>query len=377
MIKPATYPHSWTRQELETDTSWILELSDEQIADFEQATQAALASGKSMFEMTREDFPIGAAARAALDAVVKGTQDEYGLKLLRGFPVDRHDDDAMRMLWWGIGLQMGVARPQGKQSQFMSDVTNAGGTYRAATGRGYNTNSALDFHADGCDVVGLFCLRTAKSGGSSLISSSMAAHNEMLKTRPDLVEVLYEPFVFSRQGEEAPEEPPYYQTPIFGVKDGRFACRHVRNHIKGALISFPDVAQLSAKQTEALDLFDATLARADLCFHTFLQRGDMQFLNNYVVLHSRTEYEDFPEPERRRHLLRLWLSLPEGQPLPDAFQVAVKDVEPRAVRGGFRGINITPEVEAFEERLAEAHAMRFRIYDDRQQVHRGGATHSA
>jgi phosphoenolpyruvate-protein kinase (PTS system EI component) len=106
-----------------------------------------------------------------------------------------------------------------------------------------------------------------------------------------------------------------------GFKDGRFACRHIRNHITGAQLTFEDVPRLTPLQTEALDMFDALLASEEICYHMDLQQGDFQFLNNHVVLHARTEYEDFPEPERKRHLLRLWLSLPQGQALPDLWAV--------------------------------------------------------
>jgi hypothetical protein len=246
----------------------------------------------------------------------------------------------------------------------MSDVRNAGGVYRAATGRGYNTNARLDFHADGSDLVGLLVVRTAKAGGESLIASSISAHNVMLAKRPDLVKVLYEPFIFSRQGEQAAEEAPYYAAPVFGFEQGRFVCRHIRNHITSAQVSFPEVPRLTAEQTEALDMLDEVLASDELCFRMYFEPGDLQFINNHIVLHARTEYEDYEEPERKRFLLRLWLSLPEGQPLPANFKDVYKDVRPGSVRGGFRGVNITPEIRAFEERIASEHGMHFDIYQD-------------
>jgi hypothetical protein len=114
-----------------------------------------------------------------------------------------------------------------------------------------------------------------------------------------------------------------------------------------------------------LDYFDAVLARPEVCFRMNFEAGDVQLINNHIILHSRTDYVDHEEPERKRHLLRLWLSLPDAQPLPQAWKLAYKDVDARAVRGGFRGVNITPEVEEFEARLARYHHMQFRIYADR------------
>lgn len=372
-IQPS--PGGWTRKDVEQDDSWIHRFTDAQIAGLEAALRHALASGKSAFEMSVEDFPLDAATRQMLVDAVDATQGGFGFRLLRGFPVAHWNEDALRTLFWGIGLTLGVPRPQGKLSQFVSDVRDAGGSYRSNTGRGYNTRSGLDFHADGSDMVGLFCVRTAKSGGQSLIASSVTAHNEMLRQRPELAALLYEPFVFSRQGEEAPEETPWYHAPVFGTRDGRFACRHIRNHINRAQLTFPEVPRLTPQQVEALDLFDATLAREDLCYHMDLEPGDVQLVNNHIVLHSRTEYEDHPEPERKRHLFRLWLALPQAQPLPEGLLAPYKDVEAPAVRGGFRGVGITPEIRAFEARIARSHGMRMQIYDDLnryldQQQHR-------
>lgn len=372
-IQHVHHPHGWNRAEVEADAGWAVRVNDIEIADFEAGLESARRSGKGFFELGKRDFAFGPAALRRLRATVEETQHGRGFQLMRGLPVLRWSVDDCKLLFWGMGLHLGVPRPQGKASQFMSDVRDAGGTYRSTAGRGYNTKSALDFHADGSDLVGLMCLRTSKSGGESLISSSVAAHNVMLQERPDLVKELYGLFTFSRQGEHAPEEPAYYEAAIFGNKHGQFGCRHIRNHIKSAQLSFPEVPRLTPAQIEALDYFDATLARPELCFHMNFEPGDVQWINNHVVLHSRTDYEDFDEPERKRHLLRLWVASPDAPALPDAWAIAYKDVAERSVRGGFRGVNITPEIEAFERRMAEEHHMGFRVYADRDRA-REGAT---
>lgn len=368
MIEPIQRPQGWTRADLEQSSSWIHQLTEAQIKDLENALEYALKTDKSFFEMSREDFPLSSEVISSLKDVIAATQTEHGFKLVRGFPVDRWTESELRTFYWGLSLQLGVPRPQGKTSSFISSVKNAGGVYRAATGRGFNTNAKLDFHSDGSDVVGLLVIRTAKSGGSSMISSSISAHNEMLRERPDLVDVLYQPFTFSRQGEEAPEEAPYYQAPIFGIEQGHFVCRYIRNHIISAQVAFPEVPRLTPQQLEALDLLDATLVREDLCYSMDFQPGDMQFINNHIVQHARTDYEDYEEEERKRHLLRVWLALPEAQPLPEGFRDIYKDVAPKAVRGGFRGINNSSEIREFEARLAQEHGMKFDIYKDQEGV---------
>lgn len=366
MITPVNHPRGWTRADIDADPSWAVRLDEVEIADFQAGLDSAKRSGRGHFELSRRDFAFGPAALRRLRASVEETQHGRGFQLIRGFPTARWSLDDARLLFWGIGLHLGVPRPQGKASQFMSDVRDAGGTYRSTAGRGYNTRSALDFHADGSDIVGLMCLQTARSGGESMITSSIAAHNAMLAERPDLVEQLYGLFTFSRQGEQAPEEPPYYEASVFGRKEGHFACRHIRNHVKSAQLSFPEVPRLTALQMEALDYFDAALCRPDLCFRMDLEPGDVQLVNNHIVLHSRTDYEDHEEPARKRHLLRLWISSPDAPALPDTWALAYKDVAARALRGGFRGAGITPEIEAFERRMAAEHHMDFRIYADRE-----------
>ena len=364
MMIPVTSPRGWGRADIEKDRGWAVRLTPAQIADFEQALAYAEQAGKSAFDMTPADFPFGGDALAVLRAAAGETQTGRGFQLLRGFPVHKWSVEQIRLLFWGVGLHLGVARPQGKSSQFMADVRDAGTNYRSNSGRGYSSKSALDFHCDGSDLVGLMCIRTGKSGGTSLISSSISAYNAMLASHPDLVRELAGLFTFSRQGEQAPEEPPYYEASVFGWKDGRFACRYVRNHINTAQKVFPEVPRLTEKQIAALDLLDATLAREDMCFHMEFEPGDIQLINNHTVLHSRTDYEDHDEPDRKRHLLRLWISLPQAQALPDAWLDAYKDVSTPAVRGGFRGVNITPQIRAFEERLAAEHGMRLGVYDD-------------
>ncbi len=367
MDTPVTYPHGWNRADIERDPDWIFHLTPAQIADFEQALAHARSLGKPMLALSRADFPIGGDALAVLRAAIGETQIGRGFQVLRGFPVHNWTVDDIRLFFWCVGLQMGVARPQGKDSKLLNDVRDIGVDYRSATGRGYSSRSALDFHADGSDIVGLMCIRTARSGGTSLISSSIRAYNEVLRTAPDLAHELAGLFVYGRQGEQAPEEPPYYEAPVVGWKDGRFACRHIRNHINTAQRVFPEIPRLTDRQRAALDLFDATLAREDLGFDMSFEPGDIQLINNHIVLHSRTDYEDHDEPERKRHLLRLWIALPQGQALPDNWAAAYKDTLPRAVRGGFRGVGITPEIRAFEERLAAEHGMRLDIYRDLEQ----------
>ena len=177
-------------------------------------------------------------------------------------------------------------------------------------------------------------LQIAKSGGLSMFCSSLAIRDEIAKTRPDLLKVLYEPFTWSWKGQEAPGEKPYYTQPIYSEMDGRFSSRYIRPHIISAQ-DWPEVPRLTPAQIEAMELIN-TLAN-DPRFHyaMMFEPGDFQFLNNHITYHARTEFDDYEEEERRRHLLRMWLAVPNSRKLSPLMSGIYQDQSPGAVRGGF------------------------------------------
>lgn len=349
----------WTAQELERDTSWVVRLPASVSNNLIDVARGVLAREKNLFAMTRKDFNFSAPVREVIDFAAEEINRRSGITLLKGIPVDELDAQTIEVLYWGLGLHLGIPRPQGKMSQFISHVRNEGGTYRSTQGRGYNTNSKLDFHSDGSDIVGLICVKQAVEGGNSMVTHSIRAFQELRKERPDLAEALMGPFVFSRQGEQASDEPPYYRASIVGEKNGQLFCRYIRNHINSAQLTFDDIERLSPVQIEAMDSFDRMLQREDLCYHMRLEKGDVQLLNNHFVLHSRTEYVDHPDPAEKRHLMRLWLSSYQGQALPDNWRDVYKNVAPRSVRGGFKGTQITDEIRDYIRRLADETQMEW------------------
>jgi hypothetical protein len=350
-------PRAWTADELRTDRSWIQRLSEAEIEGFEAGLVHARKAGKEWLDMSAEDFPLNEAARAALHRAFASTQTRFGMCLLKGFPVHTWSAEDARLVHWGIGLHAGVARPQNRASQVMNDVRDEGGSYKVKGGRGYNTNAGLDFHGDSCDVVALLCLKNAKSGGTSLVSSSMSVCEEIARTRPDLIPVLKGPFHHSYQGAGDPDKSPFYACPILGDHPEYFAFRANRKNVTAAQRDFPEAPRLSKAQEEALDVLDRLLPDPRFCFSMELEPGDLQLLNNYVVLHSRTDFEDHAEPDRKRHLLRLWLAIPQSQPLPAQWEAYFGDVRPGSVRGGVRGSELTAAYLEFEARQAKAQAM--------------------
>lgn len=363
-------PRAWSPAELRRDSSWIHRLSPEAVAGFEAALAQAKAAGKGWLDMTAQDYPLNDAALSALRRAFAATQTGYGMCLLKGFPVRRWSAEDARLAYWGMGLHVGIGRTQNQASQVMNDVRDEGGSYKVKGGRGYNTNAALDFHVDSCDVVALLCLNTAKAGGTSMVTSSIAVRDEVARIRPDLIPVLQQPFHYSYQGAGDPSKLPYYACPILGDDPEHFCWRANRKNVTAAQRDFPEVPRLTPQQVEVLDLLDELHADPRFCFSMELEQGDLQLLNNYAVIHSRTDFEDFPEPERKRHLLRLWLAIPQSQPLPPLWEDYFGDIRPGSVRGGVRGSNITPQFLAYEARQAAALGMPLKVqqwHDQKQK----------
>ncbi len=354
MRSPIDSKAAWRAADVRASGGWLRQLSDAEVEAAAAIVEAV--RDRQMLEMTHRDVPLGALG-PVLDDLTWELEHGIGFKTLRGLPAARFSPEDNRLLFWAIGTHLGVARPQGKASQLMSDVRAAGGEYRGAGGRGYNTNAELDYHVDGTDVVGLYCLQTAKSGGLSRVASSVAIHNEILRRAPDLVDRLYEPFPYNRQNEEAPDEPPFYMAPIYSLQDGWFAARYIRNHIRSSQLR-ADTPRLTERDHVALDTIQELAESDEFRFDMVLERGDMQFLNNHVMIHSRTQFEDHDEPALKRHLLRLWLSIPGGRPLCEGLHDAYKAVETNTVRGGFKGQAVTEALRAYQARAAAALGMR-------------------
>jgi hypothetical protein len=352
---PVSGPAAWRAADLAADPSWIIELDARARADLLAATRRAHVPGKDLLDYARADFDLAAAA-APLDAAFAEAKHGRGIALVRGLPREGVSEEEFRLMTWAIGLSQGVARPQGKATQYLSAVRDAGTVYRSAGGRGYSSNAELDFHTDGADIVVLTCYNRAREGGMSMVSSSVTAHNIVLAERPDLAAELYRPFHFSRQQEEAPDEPPFYPNPVFDEAGGVFCSKWNRNRILSAQ-KLPGVPPLTARQREAMDYLDAVLRRPDVMYTMWLQPGDMQILSNHTTLHSRTEFIDFAEPERKRVLFRLWLAPPDGAALPDSWKPFFRSVAARTVRGGILGHNHDARRRAYESRQAEALGM--------------------
>lgn len=346
---------NWTPEDLTNDRGWVVELDDRDRDHLVRAVRQGFEAEKSLLDYAPSDFDLGSAAESiarAFDEAKRGR----GMGLLKGLPRPALTEQEFSVLTWAIGLHFGVARPQGKTTEYLSAVRNVGVNYRSSAGRGYSSNAELDFHIDGVDIVALSCFNKALSGGMSMVSSSLRTHNIVVRERPDLAEVLYQPFHFSRQAEEAPDESAFYTNPVFDFHEGKFFGKWNRNRINSAQ-NIDGVPMLSETQREAMEYMDATLRRPDVMHTMFLEPGDMQILSNFTTLHSRTEFVDHEEPEKKRALFRLWLTPPDAPPLPQSWKPLFRTVRERTVRGGIIGHQYNDACRAFEQRLATGHDM--------------------
>ena len=343
-------PAGWQVADLDSDRSWMFSIDDAARAHLAQVVKAVYVPDRPLLDYVRDDFDLGA-AWATIASALGEAQHGRGIALVRGLPRDGLSEQEFELMNWAIGLHAGVARPQGRATQYISAVRDVGTDYRAATGRGYSSNAKLDFHVDGADLVTLTCYNKARSGGQSMISSAVSARAQLIAERPDLAELAHGDFFFSRQREEAPDEAPYYAQPLFEIADGRLFGKWNRNRVQSAQ-QIEGVPALTPAQRETMDVLDAILRRPQLMFTMYLQPGDLQILNNHVMLHSRTDYIDFDAPQQKRLLSRLWLAPPDSVRLPASWGDFYRSVEPGTVRGGIRGHQHDEVCRAFERRQA-------------------------
>ena len=340
----------WSAADLRADESWIFVLDERARQDLLQAVRKARDPGKALLDYRRGDFDLGWAA-PVIAAAFRETKRGRGIALVRGLPREGLTEDDFRLLTWAIGLHAGVARPQGRQSQYISAVRDEGTQYRTAGGRGYSSNAELDFHTDSADVVALTCYNKAASGGLSVVTSSLAAYTRMSEEHPDLVGFLREPIHFSRQKEEAPDESASYPNPVFDEAGGLLFSKWNRNRMESAQ-KLAGVPRIPERHREALERFDTLVRQPDLAYTMYLEPGDMQLVNSHVTVHSRTDFVDHDEAAKKRLLWRLWLSTPDGELLPESWRDAYRAIDPGTVRGGIRGHEYDARCKSFEERQA-------------------------
>lgn len=276
-----------------------------------------LAGNADIAGVTAGDFPLKR-LKAKLDDTLHQLLHGRGFAVLRGLPVERYDRRQAALAFFGLGTHLGRARSQNAKGHVLGHVQDLGLDVKDPSVRIYQTHERQTFHTDSSDIVGLLCLKTARSGGLSALVSSTTIFNEMRRRRPDLLRLLFQPIATDRRGEVPVGMKPYFEIPVFSWHQGYLTAIYQRQYIDSAQ-RFADAPRLTPQHVEALDLFDSLANDPALNLHMEFRPGDMQFVHNHTLLHDRTGFEDWPEPEKKRHLLRLWLAAPGARPLPAVF----------------------------------------------------------
>lgn len=339
---PVSGPGAWYGRDLQRNADWMRHFTAAELAELDAAVHAFKARGTPLADISPATFALPSLGKV-LAGILEEILDGRGFAMLRGFPVAHYTREEQAIAYMGIGSHFGSARSQNAKGHLLGHVKDLGLDIKDPTVRYYQTNRRLEYHTDSVDVVGLLCLKTAKAGGESFIASSMTLYNEVLARRPDLLPALFEPFPTDRRGEVPEGMKPWFDMPIFHWHAGRLTCIYVRQYIESAQKLFPEAARLTRSQVEAMDLLDELVNDPQIHLSMAFLPGDMQFLHNHQILHSRNDFENWPEPARHRHLLRLWLAPARARPLPEVFAPRYGSVTP-GDRGGIVIRGTTPKV---------------------------------
>jgi len=341
---PLGGPAAWIGVELDRDQSWIRHLEAPEIEALDRALDHVSQRGLGWAQVSRSDFPLGDFG-AHLADMAEELENGRGVALLRGLPVERYDAEALKCIHYGLACHLGTAVYQSARGELIGEITDEGA---AAVARGtlevagekqpflssrarVQTTGALRFHTDRADVVALLCVDQSMAGGLSEIASAITIHDTMLARRPDLVEALYGDIPRSRLGEEIGGEAAHYMLPVFALHEGYFTTHYSRTYVEAGQ-KVATVPRMSEAQWEALDLLHELGHELGLV-HRF-QPGDIQYLNNHILYHGRTAYED--GTGGRRMLYRTWISMANSRPLPASHAVLFGETGAGSLRGGIR-----------------------------------------
>lgn len=312
---------AWTGSKIQHDPSWIHQLNTADVAEIDAALRHAKHIG-ARIPYPAESFPLPCLA-ATLDGILEELENGRGFKLIRGIPRRNYTDEECELIYWGLGAHLGNPVSQNARGHRLGHVRDEGRVLTDPHTRAYQTSQRMDFHTDmlPIDVLGLFCMRTAKSGGASKLTSALTIHNVLREEHPDLLETLYGMFHLDWRGEEPKSEPPWFTIPMFSCRDDKVTARICSLIYYESAARFGRQYQLTNVQRAALEAVQEIANRPELMLTMDFQEGDIQFINNHTMMHAREAYEDHDDPGRQRHLLRMWVAVPDSRrrPLADAL----------------------------------------------------------
>ena len=333
---PIDNPGNWRGSDFLENDDWVTQWTEQALRELTVAVATVKQSGKKPPRFGKEDFPLPTIADE-LQAILDDLETGNGFAVIRGILPDAFDEDEAEILFWGLMVHLGYPLSQNAMGNVLGHVRDMGLDIKDTKVRNYQTTAELFFHNDSCDVLMLMCRRTAKQGGRSRLASIPALFNAMWAEDPALTRELFEPFAFDRRGEPGrPDEgdDPFYALPILNYHDGYLTARMVpRSYIHSAQ-RFKSAPRLTDRMNRALDFMEEIVVRPDVSFDFDMAPGDIQLINNYCTFHSRTEFVDHDAPEKKRHMLRAWLSVPNSRPLPPWYIERWGSVTPGDHRGG-------------------------------------------
>jgi len=331
-----TGPSVWYGPDLaRRQGEWIRPFTDTELAELDAAMHSVKSRGIEIIDIDRDAFPLpilGSEFESLRHQVLRGR----GFVLMRGIPVERYSIEESAIIYFGIGAHFGRPLPQNADGHVLGHVKNVGRDEFDTTSRIYQTSARQTFHTDSSDIVGLLCLHPAKKGGESAVVSGDTIYNEVLRRRPDLLPLLFQPYATDWRNEAPTGGEGHYDVPVFSWFAGRLYNRYARRYINSAQ-RFDDVPDLTEHEIEALDFFDSLADDPTIHLTMEFKAGDIQLVHNHQTLHDRNEFEDWDEPERKRHLLRLWLNCRDGLLLPETMRPRFYELEVDSPgRGGLR-----------------------------------------
>lgn len=307
------HPSAWTNAQVGGREGLTHRLGPEHFDAFDRALREV--QDKAPYDVRQTDFAtpeIEQLMRAVRYEIMEGK----GAVILSGLDLTRYSLEDFQKLYWAFGTYLGEAVPQSYRRDRIGIVQKEEDN---PTGRGYLMDTELRPHTDFHEVLSLACVRKAESGGESGAVSSLAIHNAILDEAPELLRPLYEGFYH----ESANGQVSSTKVPIFGCVDGKVSCYYhlpfVHKAAKVLGIEIPADLQQAVKRMNELAL-DPKL-RADF----MLEPGEMLFWHNFTVLHSREAFND--TALNKRMLLRLWINVPDGRPLPEQFHERAKHMD--------------------------------------------------
>jgi len=312
------HPSAWRGTDFASVDDVAFPLTDRHRDALDSALQAVKAVGLTLDTVERADFDLSSIADD-LATIEHEVVHGRGIVILKDFPIEGYSLEDIEIMYWGLGCYLGVGESQSTLGDRIGRVEDVSGKDRNQ--RAYRNSVGLLMHTDLTDIIGMLSIRPAPVGGLSTYVSVATLHNEVLARAPEHLEPLYRGFHYHRFGGQAPGEHPVtaHRVPVLSEREGHVSARYVPDYIYMAYDELGE--EIPAADMAAIDHFNALAIDPELRFDIMLQPGDLSLINNYTVMHTRSEFDDGPTPDKKRLLLRLWLSNDYERPIVDMLDM--------------------------------------------------------